>query len=141
MHDTRMLTGLTDALVRQRMEQGLGNQTTASAGRTEKQIILSNCLTFFNLVFVIMAVLMLLVGSSILNLTFMMVVIINTVIGCIQQIRAKRAVDKLTLVAAQTVKVLRNGRLTQVRSDLFGCGTGEYRHRLCPGDPCQAGGG
>ena len=119
MNETRLLTGLTDEQVQQRMEQGLSNKTTASIGRTEGQIILANCLTFFNLVFVILAVLMLLVGSSVLNLTFMMVVVFNTVIGCIQEIRAKRAVDKLTLVAAQTVKTLRNSKLTDVRSDLL----------------------
>ncbi len=119
MSPTPVLTGLTDAQVQQRMEQGLRNKTTASVGRTEWQIILGNCLSFFNLVFVVLAALMLLVGSSPLNLTFMVVVVVNTVIGCVQEIRAKRAVDKLTLVAAQTVKTLRNGEFIPVRSDLL----------------------
>ena len=113
------MQGLTDQQVQQRVQKGLTNKTTASVGRTEWQIILGNCLSFFNLVFVVLAVLMLLVGSSPLNLTFMVVVVVNTVIGCVQEIRAKRAVDKLTLVAAQTVNTLRNGTFTPVRSDLL----------------------
>lgn len=112
-------TGLTTAQAQQRMAQGLSNKTSAGAGRSVWQIILANTLTYFNLIFVIMAALMLFVGSSILNLTFMVVVVINTVIGCFQEIRAKKAVDKLTLVAAQTVKVFRDGKETMLRSDLL----------------------
>ena len=66
-----------------------------------------------------MAVVLALCGSSIKNMTFMIVVIVNTVIGCVQEIRAKRAVDKLTLVAAQTVTCIRDGVSLQVRSDLL----------------------
>ncbi len=111
--------GLTAVQVQQRLELGLGNQVCAESGRTEKQIILENCLTFFNLVFVVLAVVMLLVGSSVLNLTFMVVVLVNTAIGCFQEIRAKRAVDKLTLVAAQKLPAIREGQRVLVRSDLL----------------------
>ena len=48
-----------------------------------------------------------------------MVVIINTVIGCFQEIRAKRAVDRLTLVAAQTLRVIREGAVCTLRTDLL----------------------
>ena len=109
--------GLTASEVQKRISQGMQNQISSGAGRTETQIILANTLTFFNLIFVIMAVLMLVVGSSILNLTFMVVVVVNTVIGCIQEIRAKRAVDQLTLVAAQTLDTYRDGKLVRLRSD------------------------
>ncbi len=111
--------GLTAAQVQHRLALGLSNQVTTESGRTEKQIILENSLTFFNLVFVVLAVIMLLVGSSVLNLTFMVVVLVNTVIGCFQEIRAKRAVDKLTLIAAQKIPVIRDGQKIQVRSDLL----------------------
>ena len=112
-------SGLTQEQVQQRMDAGLSNKTSVGVGRTEWQIILANSFTFFNLIFVVMAVLMLLVGSSILNLTFMVVVVLNTVIGCFQEIRAKRAVDKLTLVAAQTVTAWRDGKEQLLRSDLL----------------------
>ena len=112
-------TGLTEEQVRQRLDAGWSNRVDQRSSRTEKDIIRGNCLTFFNMVFLVMAVLMLLVGSSPLNLTFLGVVFVNTAIGCFQEIRAKRAVDKLTLVAAQTVKTVRNGSVTSVRSDLL----------------------
>lgn len=116
MHEYK---GLTTLEANRRLSQGLGNKISAGAGRTELQIVLSNTLTYFNLIFVVMAVLMLVVGSSVLNLTFMGVVLCNTVIGCVQEIRAKRAVDKLTLVAAQTVKTFRDGKTVPIRSDLL----------------------
>ena len=111
--------GLSATQVQQRQEQGLTNQVTNAGERTEKQIILANCLTFFNLVFIVLAILLLLVGSSISNYSFLAIVVINTVIGCFQEIRAKRAVDKLTLVAARDVKVIREGRLQSVNSGLL----------------------
>lgn len=112
-------TGLTSEEARLREAGGWCNGLTQNANRSEKEIILENCLTFFNLVFVILAVILTLSGSSVKNMTFMIVVICNAVIGCYQEIRAKRAVDKLTLVAAQQLPVLRDGKLTTVRSDLL----------------------
>lgn len=111
--------GLSPAQAKQRLQAGLSNQTRQNTGRTEKEIIRDNCLTFFNMVFVVMAVLMLLVGSSVLNLTFLGVVIVNTVIGCVQEIRAKRAVDKLTLVARKPVRVCRGGAVFPLRPELL----------------------
>ncbi len=111
--------GLTSQEVQLRQEKGWANGLTVSASRSEKEILLQNCLTFFNLVFVVLAVIVALSGSSVKNMTFMIVVICNTVIGCFQEIRAKRAVDKLTLVAAQQVRTLRDGVIAPVRSDLL----------------------
>ncbi len=102
-----------------RLTGGWGNKVPDRSMRTEGQIILGNCLTFFNLIFVIMAALLILAGSTIIKLTFLVVVIINAIIGCIQEIRAKRAVDKLTLVAAQTVPAIRDGAVCPLRSDLL----------------------
>ncbi len=111
--------GLNEAEVAQRRKSGLGNTVTASSGLSETQIILRHCLTYFNFIFIILAVILAISGSGIKNMTFMVVVVLNTAIGIIQQIRAKRAVDKLTLVAAQQVKVLRDGQWVTVRSDLL----------------------
>ena len=110
-------TGLTTAQVRQRKECGLGNGAPVSAGRSEMQIIAGNLLTFFNLVFGILAVVLALAGSSVKNMTFLIVVVWNLAIGCIQEIRAKRAVDKLTLVAAQKLPVIRDGKMQVVSSE------------------------
>ena len=109
--------GLDRAQVAQRTQGGWTNGTPENAAASEREIILRNCITFFNLVFVILAVVLALAGSSPKNMTFLVVVVCNTVIGCFQEIRAKRAVDQLTLVAAQMVRTIRDGVQISVRSD------------------------
>ena len=111
--------GLTGQQVRQRTAGGWSNGLVKSAARTEKEIILENCLTFFNLVFVVLAVILVLSGSSIKNMTFLVVAACNTVIGCFQEIRAKRAVDRLTLVAAGQLRTIRDGQRIRIRSDML----------------------
>ena len=111
--------GLTSEQAHQRRHGGWANGAAESASKTEKEIILENLLTFFNLVFLVLAIVLLIGGSSIKNMTFLIVVICNTVIGCFQEIRAKRAVDKLTLVAAQQVRTVREGQIKMIRSDLL----------------------
>ena len=64
-------TGLTAQQVRQRLQGGWSNQTGNGAVRTDRQIILENCLTFFNLIFLILAVLLILAGSSVIKLSFL----------------------------------------------------------------------
>ena len=129
--------GLTSHQALTRAQRGWANIAHDGPGRSEQEIILSNLLTFFNLIFVILAVLLILSGSSVKNCTFMGVVLCNTVIGCIQEIRAKRAVDKLSLVARKPVRVVRDGMLTEVQpeelvlSDIVEFG---------PGDPICADG-
>ena len=111
--------GLTGAQVQQREAGGWRNGAPKSAGRSEKEILLENLITFFNLVFVVMAVVLAFAGSSVKNMTFLIIVFINAAIGCYQEIRAKRAVDKLTLVAAQQLRTIRDGKKLLIRSDLL----------------------
>ncbi len=108
--------GLTAEQAQLRLDSGWDNRQRASAQLTEGQIIARNCLTFFNLVFVVLAVLLLLAGSTVKNLTFLVVVLVNAVIGCVQELRAKRAVDKLSLLAQQSYRVVRDGRLVTLQS-------------------------
>ena len=109
--------GLTEEQVQLRAACGWRNLDTTGHGKTEKDIILGHTLTFFNSVFVVLAAVLVFVGSSPRNMTFLIVAAINTVIGIVQEIRAKRAVDQLTLVAAQTVRVIRDGKKAEVRTD------------------------
>ncbi len=109
--------GLTDEQVQQRLECGLANGLSQSAGRSEKQIVLEKLLTFFNLVFLVLAAILALSGSSIKNMTFLIVVVCNIAIGIFQELRAARAVARLTLVSAAQLKTLRSGAVTLVRSD------------------------
>ena len=109
--------GLTPEQVELRVACGWANVTQDGAGKSEIDIIREHSLTFFNLIFVVLAAILLIGQSSVKNMTFLIVAVINTVIGIVQEIRAKRAVDKLTLVAAQTVKTVREGKIVTLRSD------------------------
>ena len=109
--------GLTGEEALLRKNGGWANGIPASAGKTEKEIVLENILTFFNLVFVVMAVILIIAGSSVKNMMFLGVLFCNAGIGIYQEIRAKRAVDKLTLVAAQQLPTVRSGQILRLRSD------------------------
>ena len=101
-----------------RQEGGLRNLTPETNTKSVGQIVRENSLTFFNLIFLILGLSLLLVGS-IKNMAFLGVALCNTLIGIFQEIRAKRAVDKLTLVAAGTLTAIRNGERVRVRTDLL----------------------
>ena len=109
--------GLTHKQATERTEKGWANGIPASAGKTEWDIVAENLFTFFNLVFVVLAVVLVLAGSSVKNMTFLIVVVCNLCIGCYQEIRAKRAVDRLTLVAAQKIRTVRDGQVEILPSD------------------------
>ena len=108
--------GLSGREVVLRQQNGLRNIPPASNTKSEKQIIKEKVFTFFNLIFIVLAVLLLIVGSF-KNMMFLVVAVANTLIGIFQEIRAKRTVDKLTLVAAGTVKTVRDGQTVKVRTD------------------------
>ena len=135
-------TGLTAQQVQAHLEAGLGAGLPADSGRSEKEIILRHSLTFFNLVFIVLAVLLIVGKSTVMNMGFLGVVVINTVIGIFQEIRAKRAVDKLSLVARRPVKVLRDGQVQEVppenivRDDLAEFGQGD---QICGDGILQSG--
>ena len=105
--------GLTREQVQERIDSGWVSGAMKTAGKSSFEIIFTHTFTFFNLIFVILAVLLVLGGSTWKNMTLLMVAFFNTVIGIVQEIRAKRAVDKLTLVAARPVRVIREGRMKE----------------------------
>lgn len=108
--------GLSPQETKLRQSNGLSNIMPPSNTKSEGQIIKENVLTFFNLIFLVLALCLCLVGSF-KNLMFLLVAAANTVVGSFQEIRAKRAVDKLTLVAAGTAKAIRSGQRISVRTD------------------------
>ena len=111
--------GLTSRDVSLRQKAGLTNHSAQNILPSDTRLILGHCATFFNLVFVVMATLLMLAGSTIIKLSFLVVVIINTCLGCIQSIRAKRAVEKLTLVTQQTLPTIRDGKCENIPSNLL----------------------
>ena len=87
--------------------------------------------------FIVLAVLLLVGGSSIKNCAFLGVVICNAVIGCVQEIRAKRAVDKLSLLARKPVRVIRDGQRRECQPEELVLGD---IVEFGPGDPICADG-
>lgn len=115
MEDARY-GGLTQKEVKERINAGKTNQSDASTGLTVKQIILSNTLTYFNLIFLVITVLLCIVGSF-RNLTFLPIILWNIIIGIIQEWRAKKTLDKMNLLNAPHAIVVRDGKESKVTSE------------------------
>lgn len=116
--DTRgvPIIGLTSEEVRERIDKGLTNHTDISTQKTVGQIVKSNLLTYFNLIFLILTVLLCIVGSF-RNLTFLPVIIGNTVVGIFQELRAKKTLDKMSMLNAPHSIVVRDGEQQQIQSE------------------------
>ena len=110
------ITGLTDEEVRQRVEEGLTNRADISTDKTTKEIVISNVFTYFNLIFLAITILLIMVGSF-RNLTFLPIIIGNTVIGIVQEIRAKKTLEKMSLLNAPRADVIRNGSVKQISTE------------------------
>ena len=106
-------TGLTAAQVQERKACGCTNEKVDSSTKTTAEIVKSNVFTYFNLIFLIIAILLILVGSF-RDLTFLPIIIANTLIGIIQELRSKKVLDDLALLNTPKVTVIRDGKRTQV---------------------------
>lgn len=115
MQDT-LAIGLTAKEAEERTAQGLTNRTDIKTGKSVGKIIQSNLLTYFNLIFLILAVLLCMVGSY-RNLTFLPIIIINTAVGILQELRAKRTLDKMNMLNAPYAMVIRDGREFRIPSE------------------------
>ena len=108
--------GLTSQQVQEHRLHGWTNKAVEPPSKTTKEIVHENVFTYFNLIFVVLAVLLCLVGSF-RDLTFLPVIIANTLIGIIQEIRAKQVLDKLTMLNAPRASVLRDGKRTVINAE------------------------
>lgn len=108
--------GLSAEQVAERVAAGQQNFDSTPATRTEKQIVIRNICTLFNLVNIIFFIAILAVGSP-KDALFMGIVAANTAIGIIQEIRAKRSIDKLSFLTAAKAKVLRDGEKAEIPID------------------------
>lgn len=113
---SRRMTGLTNEEVQERIAQGQVNNNENPNTRTYKQIILENTLTFFNFLNLVLLVLVLLVGSY-KNSMFVGIIFINTIIGIIQEIRAKKTIDKLAILTESKTVVLREGKKWKISTE------------------------
>jgi len=107
------LDGLTDAEVKDRVERGETNKVKETTSRTYAEIISSNIFTLFNAILGTLLVIILLFGS-IRDALFGLVLIGNTLIGIVQEVRAKRTLDRLTLLSAPKARVIRGGERYEI---------------------------
>ena len=105
----RRSVGLSSEEVEMRLRAGKVNAIVEDTDQTVSGIIKKNIFTYFNLIFAIIAVLLIVAGSF-KSLTFLPVVIANTVIGIIQQLRSKKVLDNLSLLSKTKYSVIRDGR-------------------------------
>lgn len=110
------LRGLNAREVKERNDRGQRNIAVVPSSRSTRQIVAENVFTYFNLIFAVLAVLLILVGSF-RDLTFLPVIIANTLIGIVQEIRSKKVLDKLTVLNAPKAQVLREGALHTIQSE------------------------
>lgn len=113
---TDVKKGLSTKQVEKLTLEGKVNVSVGKQSKTIGQIIAGNVFTYFNLIFAVFAVLLALVRSY-NNMTFVPVIIFNMLIGIIQEIRAKKVLDKLTVVNAPKTSVIRDGQLHTIDSE------------------------
>lgn len=109
-------TGLTAQQVQEHRMHGWTNRPVDPPSKTTKEIIQENVFTYFNLIFLVLAVLLCLVGSF-RDLTFLPVIVLNTLIGIIQETRAKKVLDNLTMLNAPHAMVIRDGKKSQINAE------------------------
>lgn len=105
--------GLSTEQAQEYARCGWSNAPVEPPMKTVPEIIRSNLLTYFNLIFAILAVLLIIAGSF-RSLTFLPVILANLLIGIIQEIRAKNTLGKLSMLHAPKVLVVRDGRIGTV---------------------------
>ncbi len=104
------LTGLSAAQVQQKKESGKQNLPPEKSTKSTSQILKDNICTLFNLFNVLIAIALALVGAW-SNMMFICIIAVNTLIGIVQELHAKKLVEKLSLLSAPTVRVIRDGSI------------------------------
>lgn len=110
------MSGLSTAEVEFRKKAGLSNESVDSSTKTVAQIIRSNVVTYYNLIFLIITILLIVVGSF-RDLTFLPIIIANMLIGIIQELRSKKILDDLTILNTPKITARRNGSDQEVLAD------------------------
>ncbi|MDO4407240.1 MAG: HAD-IC family P-type ATPase, partial [Eubacteriales bacterium] len=133
--------GLTASEVRERKQNGYANVSGEKNTKSVSEIIKSNVFTYFNGIFIVLAILMFAVGAW-KNCVFLFVVVTNTLIGIVQELRSKHAVDKLTILAEGNVTAIRDGQRVEVpTSELVRDDIVEFRNgdQICADAVVRAG--
>jgi cation-transporting ATPase E len=107
------MTGLTEGEAKKRYSSGKGNKAAEKAQKTIKDIVKENVFTFFNLIFLVLSILLIIAGSY-NSLTFLPVIFANTAIGIAQEIYAKKVLDKLSILNAPSATVIRDEKIRKI---------------------------
>lgn len=113
MEEKEKISGLTEAEARRIYMEGKSNLPIQAPSKTVKEIVKENVCTYFNLVFAIIAVLLIMVGSF-RDLSFLPIIIANTLIGIVQEIRSKKVIDELTMLNAPKAIVVRDSKEREI---------------------------
>lgn len=109
------IKGLTSKEVSERIDKGLVNREKKYVSKTYKKIIYENIFTFFNLIFLLIAIL-LIIARDFKSLTFIPLLLINLSIGIVQEIKSKKLIDKLTLLNECEIDTYRDNNIVKVKS-------------------------
>ena len=114
-------TGLTSEQVQERISKGQVNITPNTNNKTVGKIICENVFTFFNILCFLVAIALIVINvvykQKWNNLLFMAIILVNIIIGIVQEIKAKRTIEKLSLLTAPVVKVIRDGVESNINSE------------------------
>lgn len=116
--DCNLITGLTSEEVETRVKGGLVNGLQTIKTKSVLRILIDNTFTFFNFVFFVMAIIVAAFSGfdedGMGNYGFVILCVCNTLIGIVQELRAKHTMDKLSLISAPKVRVIRNGEEKEI---------------------------
>lgn len=106
--------GLTDEQVSERIKNKQVNKEVKPPSKSVMQIIVSNVFTYFNFIFVFIAIILFCVKAY-RDLAFLPIIISNTIIGIVQELRSKKVLDKLKMLNAPNATVIRNGKEINIK--------------------------
>lgn len=109
------IKGLTNIEVNDRVAKGLVNREKKYVSKTYKKIIYENIFTFFNLIFLVIAIL-LIFARDYKSLTFIPLLLINLSIGIVQEIKSKKLIDKLTILNECEIDTFRDDNIVKIKS-------------------------
>ena len=115
-YNVDFLHGLPNDLVNERIKDGLINKKEIKISTSFLKLIIKNVFTFFNITLIIIGII-LIIFKQYTSCVFLLILILNTGIGLFQDIRAKIAANKLSLVEKSKVCVIRNDKEIEIDSD------------------------
>ncbi len=112
--NTKASEGLSEKQVQERIDKGYVNKTVKKYSKTYKSIFIDNTCTFFNLLCLLAAIALLIAKAPIAQFTFVAIFLCNIIIGIVQEIRAKKKIDKLSILSSPYAKVVRDGKQQEI---------------------------